>query len=237
MEELSMPQEEYDRLLSLVKQRRTVRKFKRDPIPEDCIEKIIEVARWAPSGFHTQPWEFVVVKNKEVKDAIIKVIDRYAPPITSTEPGKEVTAAPQSSFRDAPVFIILLADWRAKIGLPGHPTEKTQIVTNIYNSSLASAFLYMHLAAASLGLASQWYSAVSRPEAEREIRNMIGFPESLSIYDMMVLGYPAASPNPKELRSLKNVIHYDACGPQDFRTDAQVLADAQKTWDWCMAEH
>jgi nitroreductase len=167
-EESAMLQE-YDRLLDLAKKRRTVRKFKPDPLPEGYVEKIIEVARWAPSGFHTQPWEFVVIKNKEVKDAIIKVIDRYAPPITSTEPGKELTAAPQSSFRDAPVFIILLADWRAKIGLPGHPTEKTQIVTNIYNSSLASAFLYMHLAAASLGLASQWYSAVSRPEAEREM--------------------------------------------------------------------
>ena len=45
-----MPQENYDRLLNLVKQRRTVRRFKPDPVPEGCIEKIIEVARWAPSG-------------------------------------------------------------------------------------------------------------------------------------------------------------------------------------------
>jgi 5,6-dimethylbenzimidazole synthase len=111
------------------------------------------------------------------------------------------------------------------------------MVKNIYNSSLASAFLYMHLAATSLGLASQWYTAASRPEAEHEIRNIIGFPESLSIYDMMVLGYPAASPNPKELRSLKDVIHFDACGPQDFRTDEQVLADTRETWDWCMSQH
>jgi hypothetical protein len=54
---------------------------------------------------------------------------------------------------------------------------------------------------------------------------------------MMVLGYPAASPYPKVLRSLSEVIHYDDCGPLDFRTDGQVLADAKKTWDWCMAEH
>ena len=232
-----MSQEDYDRLLSLVKQRRTVRKFEPDPLPEWCVEKIIEVARWAPSGFHTQPWEFVVVKKKEVKEAIVRALDKYAPPITNPKPGEERTDASLRSFRDAPVFIILLTDWRAMAGLPGHPTEINPVVSNIYCSSMASAFLYLHLAATSLGLASQWYTAASRPEAEREIRRIIGFPESLSIYDMMVLGYPAVPPYPKELRSLPEVIHYDDCGPLDFRTDEQVLADAKKTWDWCMAEH
>ena len=123
------------------------------------------------------------------------------------------------------------------MGLPGHPTEKNALVTDIYNSSMASAFFCMHLAATSLGLASQWYSAASRPEAEREIKNVIGIPEALSIYDMMVLGYPAVLPNPKEVRSLAELIHYDDCGPQDFRTDEQVFAHAQRTWDWCMSEH
>jgi nitroreductase len=231
-------QEEYDHLLDLVKKRRTVRKFKSDPVPEDSVEKIIEVARWAPSGFHTQPWEFVVVKKRETKEAIIRALEKHAPPITNSRPAAQSMAASQgASFRDAPVFIIVLADWRAKAGLPGHPTEKNALVTSIYCSSLASTFLYMHLAAASLGLASQWYSAASRPEAEREIKNLIGIPESLSIYDMMVLGYPAVPPSPKEVRSLAELIHYDDCGPRDFRTDEQVMAYAQKTWDWCMSEH
>jgi nitroreductase len=237
METTPMPQQEYDHLLTLVKNRRTVRKFKPDPLPEGYVEKIIEVARWAPSGFHTQPWEFIIVQNKKVKDAIVGALDRYAPPIKNIKPGARLSDASQPSFRDAPVFIILLADWRATVGLPGHPTEKNALVTGIYYSSLASAFLYMHLAAASLGLASQWYSAASRPEAEREIRQIIGIPDPLSIYDMMVLGYPAAPPNPKELRKRADMTHYDDCGFQDFRTDEQVFADAQKTWDWCMSEH
>jgi nitroreductase len=232
-----MPSEEYDHLLNLVKKRRTIRKFKPDPLPEGCIEKIVEIARWAPSGFHTQPWEFVVVQKKEVKEAIVKALDQHAPPIRNIQAGDELPAASQASFRDAPVFIILLADWRAKVGLPGHPTEKNPVVASIYDSSLACTFLYLHLAAASLGLASQWYSAASRPEAESEIRKIIGIPESLSIYDMMVLGYPATPPHPKEPRTALSMVHYDNCGPQDFRTDEQVLADAQKTWQWCMSEH
>lgn len=231
-----MSQNEYEMLLDLVKRRRTIRKFKPDPLPDGCIEKIIEVARWAPSGFHTQPWEFVVIKDKQVKDAVINILDRNVPPITK-QSDHDLPDSPRRSYRDAPVFILLLADWRAKIGLPGHPTEKNPMVTGVYQSSLASAFLYMHLAAASLGLASQWYTAASRPEAESEIRRIIGFPEALSIYDMMVLGYPAATPSVKELRSLREVIHYNNCGPQDFRTDEQVIRDAEKTWDWCMSEH
>jgi nitroreductase len=229
--------EEYNRLLQLVKKRRTVRRFKPDPVPEGYVEKIIEAARWAPSGFHTQPWEFVVVEKKETKEAVITALERYAPPITGPETGGRAPDALRGSFRDAPVFIILLADWRAKIGLPGHPTEVDARVRSIYCSGLASAFLYLHLAAASLGLASQWYSAASRPEAEREIRRIIGFPEDLTIYDMMVLGYPAVPPQPKEVRELAAMVHYDDCGPGDFRTDEQVLADAQKTWEWCMAGH
>ncbi len=54
---------------------------------------------------------------------------------------------------------------------------------------------------------------------------------------MMVLGYPEAAPHAKELRSLDSMIHYDACGARDFRTDAQVKADAEKTWNWCMSQH
>ena len=84
-----MPWEEYDHLLDLVKKRRTVRKFKPDPLPEGCIERIIEVARWSPSGFHTQPWEFVVVQKREMKEAIIKALDKHAPPIINTGSGEE----------------------------------------------------------------------------------------------------------------------------------------------------
>jgi len=227
----------YNYLLDLVKNRRSVRQFKSDAVPEGCVEKIIEIARWAPSGFHTQPWEFVVVNKKEVRQAIIEVLDRHALPITHFDTGDDPSNISRLSFRDAPVFIVLLSDWRAKVGLPGHPEEIDERVTKIYHSSLACTFLYMQLAATSLGLASQWYSAAARPEVEGEIKPIIGIPEPLTIYDMMVLGYPGIIPNPKEVRDLAEMVHYNDCGLQDFRTDEQVIADAQKTWVWCMAQH
>jgi nitroreductase len=223
---------QYDCLLDLVKKRRTIRQFRSDHVPDEYITKIIEVARWAPSGFHTQPWEFVVIKNPEVKNRVIAVLEQKSPPIK--DPAKN--ASPRKSYKDAPVFILLLCDWRAKIGLPGSPQNNTQ-VAGLYQSSLANAFLLMHLAATSLGLASQWYTATSRPEVEQALREIIGFPKDLTIYDMMVLGYAASPPNPKFVRDIDEIMHFDNCGLQDFRTDEEVIVYAQKTKAWCLSEH
>jgi nitroreductase len=224
--------EQYDCLLDLVTKRRTVRRFKPDPVPEEYITKIIEVARWAPSGFHTQPWEFVVVKDPEVKAKIVAVLDEHGPPIT--DPAKKDVE--RSSFRDAPVFILALCDWRAKVGLPYAPRTNEEAAP-LYQSSMASTFLYMHLAAAALGLASQWYTATSRPAAQRAIREIVGIPEALTIYDMMVVGYQAAPPGPKIVREVADMVHYDVCGEEDFRTDEQVEEYARVTKAWCMGEH
>ena len=69
---------DYEGLLELVKNRRSVRRFLTDPIPDEYVEKIIEAACWAPSGFNLQPWEFVVVKKQELKDSIVQAITNYS---------------------------------------------------------------------------------------------------------------------------------------------------------------
>jgi nitroreductase len=83
-----MPKEEigmdYQSFLELVKKRRSIRRFKPDPIPDEYVDKIIEAGRWAPSGFNLQPWEFVVVKDKELKDKIVE-FSRQQSGGTSTE--------------------------------------------------------------------------------------------------------------------------------------------------------
>jgi nitroreductase len=233
MEEYAMTSmDSYQSLLEIVKKRRTHRRFLPDPVPDDAITKIVEAARWAPSGFHTQSWEFVVVRKKEVKDKIIAILEKYGPPIKN--PAGETSGG---SFRDAPVFIFLFCDWRARVGLPAGARDRDDLVANIFCSSMAGAFLTMHLAAASLGLASQWYSSAGGPDSQREIKKLLGVPEPLKIYDMMALGYASRPPLPKEVRPLEEMIHYDDCGPQDFRTDGEVAAYAQKTHAWCLSAH
>jgi nitroreductase len=223
----------YDSLLEVAKKRHTIRRFKPDSIPDEYIDKIIEVARWAPSGCHFQPWEFVVIRKKEVKDKIIEALVQITPPLRRDGKRGISQDSGQGDFRNAPVFILLLGDRRTKAGLPDEIQKSNRIVDEVFCSSLSNAFFSLHLAATALGLASQWYSSSASEKAEKALRDNIGFPEHLRIFDMMVLGYAAHTPINKEPRSLKDMVHYDNCGITDFRTDEKVIGDAYKSSAWC----
>lgn len=236
---------DYDVLLELVKERRSIRRFKPDPIPDEYVDKIIEVARWSPSGFNTQPWDFVIVKKKELRDKIADAIEEYFAQLhpeweklrTVEGKGSIVVVKGAPVDRNTPVFIILLGDWRVKAGLPANAQAQPDRVLSRFTSGLASAFLYMHLAATALGLASQWVSTASFPEPQRVIKDLLGIPEALSIYDMMALGYGAFKPIPKLVRAREDMVHYDDCGMEDFRTDGEALDFAQKTKAWTITAH
>lgn len=45
--------------------RRSVRSFRGDEIPEEALERILEAARWSPSASNRQPWEFIIIRDKE----------------------------------------------------------------------------------------------------------------------------------------------------------------------------
>ena len=53
--------------MEVVKTRRSIRRYKPDPIPDEILNQILETARIAPSAAHRQPWHFIVVKNPETK--------------------------------------------------------------------------------------------------------------------------------------------------------------------------
>ena len=61
---------DYDTLLDLARNRVSVRKLKPDPVPDECVTKILEIGRWAMSGANGQPWEFVVVKDSTIKQEL-----------------------------------------------------------------------------------------------------------------------------------------------------------------------
>ena len=217
----------YDNFLSLVKKRRSIKKYKPDPIPDDDVEKIIEAARWAPSGANSQPWEFIVIKEPETKDKIVQFIIEHRiqgrkVELTRTEDLRAGVALSdrEPGYKNAPVYILLCGDRRTQDAYP----LLTKLLKGdcTFDSSLASAFLNMHLAAAALGLGSQWVSATARPTVQCLIKDYLKIPETLEIYDMMVVGYPAGAPGPKMLRGLSQIVHHEKYDPIKYRTDAEV---------------
>jgi nitroreductase len=235
---------DYDSLLKLVKNRRSIRRFKPDPVPGEMIEKIIEVARWAPSGFNMQPWEFVVVQKPELRKKVVEIVDEYWREAKPMETAREswqgrlwkLSGVVDSGmdYTTAPVYIILLGDTRTQDGLPMALRYDPTRLNMVFNAGLASAFLYMHLAAATLGLASQWVSAIATSYAHCMIKPLLGIPKELVPYDMMALGYPAMKPSDKFLRDPEKMVHYDDCGVEDFRTDEEVKDYVKKARSWTM---
>jgi nitroreductase len=237
----------YDSLLALVKKRRSIRRFKPDPIPAESIDKIIEVARFAPSGFNMQPWDFVVVQKPALRDKIVEYIKAYWAESKQMESTRESWQGKpwktsgvidaKMDFTTAPVFIILLGDPRTKPGLPMGLRYNKDRCQMVFSAGLSSAFLYMHLAATTLGLASQWVSAISTPFAGCMIKDLLGIPHQMEPYDMMALGYPAIQPSDKFMRKQEKMVHYDDCGPEDFRSDEEVKDFVVRARNWTVGTH
>ena len=61
-------------ILELIKTRRSIRKYKLDPIPEEEINKILEAGRWAPSASNRQPWRFIVLRSEETKGKLAETL-------------------------------------------------------------------------------------------------------------------------------------------------------------------
>ncbi|MFW9939852.1 MAG: nitroreductase family protein [Candidatus Thorarchaeota archaeon] len=57
---------EPEKFLKVLKERRSIRSFQDKPIPEKEIKMILEAGRWAPSASNRQPWEFIIIKNKDI---------------------------------------------------------------------------------------------------------------------------------------------------------------------------
>jgi len=238
---------DYDSLLELVKKRRTIRRFKPDPIPSEYIEKIIEVARWAPSGFNMQPWEFVVVREPDLQKKIVEYVKEYWNQAKTMETTRESWQGKPwktsgvidagMDYTTAPVYIVLYGDTRTKAGLPMGLRYDPNRCHLVFTSSLCNAFLYMHLAATTLGLATQWVSSVSTPFAHCMIKDLLGIPAHMEPYDMLALGYPARRASGKFLRDPKKMVHYDDRGHENFRSDEEVEDFVKRARNWTIGTH
>jgi len=214
-------------LFQVIESRRSIRAFKPDPIPDQFTNKITEAARWAPSGGNAQPWEFIVIKKKEIKDRIAELFVESTRPVRQAEMTREkelrVPALEREitepGFKNAPVFILVCGDPRLNEAFPLLVYQKSGM--EVLTSTLASAFLCMHLAAKSLGLGSQWISATGGL-MEDPLKKLLDIPKEFKIYDMMAVGYPAYQLGPRSPRKIEEMIHEDRYDRSRLRTDREI---------------
>lgn len=69
----SIDVENAQNLVNFLKRLRAIRQFRPDPIPQEIVDAVLDVARWSGSASNKQPWEFVVIRNKETLSVLSKV--------------------------------------------------------------------------------------------------------------------------------------------------------------------
>lgn len=210
---------EYESLMEIIKQRRSTRVYRPDPIPDEFINKVIEAARWAPTGANTQPFEFVVVKDKEMK---AKINDVFSGTSMLVKEAPGVSQVPKRTYLEvAPVLIMVLGDPRFQAAYPrgGHREE-------IFHAGLSAAVQNMHLAATALGLGGSVWVTVS-PLADMRIKDLFQIPQVFTIKTIMPLGYPKANPSPPTKRD--PIVHDGSYDMTKFKTEEEVQGVIEKT--------
>ncbi len=238
----------YEEFLEFVKTRRTIRAIKPDPIPDEQVEKLLEVARWAPSGFNMQPVELLVVKDLELRAGIKAIVDDYkngdffALEATREEwQGSPWSIATHGRWDCplAPVMIAVLGDTRRRAGLPMAARYATQKGDSIFESSLASAFMYLWLAAHSLGLAAVPVSGVKYPTVQGLVKALLNLPDFIYVYDLLLVGQSAmeGGPSGKLTRRLDEMVHHDRAANDEFLSEAELRRQIVKLRAGNVARH
>jgi nitroreductase len=73
-------------LVNFLKRLRAVRQFRPDPIPQEIVDAVLEVARWSGSASNRQPWEFVVIRNKETL-RVLSTVEGFASHLAGSSVG------------------------------------------------------------------------------------------------------------------------------------------------------
>ena len=115
--------------LECIKTRRSIRKYKADPVPEELLEKILEAGTWAPTGMGKQSPTIVAITNKEQRDRLMKlnaaIMDRDMDP-----------------FYGAPAVLVVLVDKAA----PTYANDGELVMQNMmlaaHDLGLASCFIW-----------------------------------------------------------------------------------------------
>ncbi len=145
--------------IDAILQRRSVRKYKSDPILDEHLNTLLKAAMYAPSARNTQPWEFIVVKDKTKMNAIADA-NPYA-----------------KMIKDAPLAIVVCGD-TSKEAFPG-----------FWIQDCSAATQNILLAAYDLNIGTVWTGVHPKAERVEPIKEIFNIPEHIIPLCVIVLGY------------------------------------------------
>ncbi|KNB52516.1 nitroreductase family protein [Streptomyces caatingaensis] len=171
-------------------ERRTVRQFAPDPVPEQVVRDAIACAATAPSGAHQQPWTFVLVKDAEVRARIRAAAEEEERVSYAGRLGEEWLAAlrplgtdeVKPHLTEAPALIVVFQQ-RYWLG-PDGARRKHYYVDESVGIAVGMLLSALHLS----GLAA----LVHTPSPMRFLSEVLGRPVNEKAFAVVPVGYPAA---------------------------------------------
>jgi nitroreductase len=144
--------------------RRTIRRFKQDPIPSEELKKLIDYARVAPAGSNIQSVEYIIVESPSMREQMFPLV-KWA----SSLPKEERT--PESGRKPTAYIIVLV---------------NTDIKKTYFDYDVGAAVENILLGAVSLGIGCCWMGNINAAK----IRKLLEIPENYEIKHVISLGYP-----------------------------------------------
>ena len=167
--------------LDIIKSRRSIRRYKNDPIPEDVFLRVLEAARLAPSGKNFQPWKFIIVKDQALKEKLAEA------------------SRGQLFIARAPVVIVAC----------GYPEKSYQHQGNYMTSwtiDVTCALDHLMLQAQEEDLGTCWIGAFK----EDAVKPILGIPAEVRVLALIPLGYPDEIPRDRGRKDLSAIISFDS---------------------------
>ena len=178
-------------VMEAIKGRRSVRKYRPDPVNDETIEAVLEAARWAPSWANTQCTRFVVVREPETKARIAEALRPRNP---STD-----------AVRNAPVVVVACAE----MGRSGfYKGEAATDKGDWFMFDVALAMQNLVLAAYELGLGTVHVSLMDA----KQIEEILGVPEGVRVVELTPLGYPEEQPPAPGRKGLDEIVFHERYG-------------------------
>ncbi len=176
-------------VLEAIKTRRSIRKYKTDPIDDKTVELVLEAARWAPSWANTQCWRFIVVRDSNIKAELANTLG----------------SRPPDAIRNAPVVIVACAELGKSGYRQGNPaTDKG----DWYMFDVALAMQNLVLAAHSLGLGTVHVGLFDA----QQVASILEVPPGFSVVEIIPLGYPDEEARATPRKELSEIVFYDRYG-------------------------
>jgi len=146
----------------VIQTRRSVRSYKKNPIPEEVLNRVLEAARVAPSGSNLQPWKFILVKDDALKQKMVSACDN------------------QKFVAEGPLIVVACGK-KLLFNRGGYMGEMSMLV------DVSIAFTHLILAARAEGLGTCWIGAFENDE----IKRLLKVPDGYEVVAATPLGYPS----------------------------------------------